>query len=479
MNVKDKEQNYILTTEYANDKILSDRDVNEWIPRWDPLTIATVEGHAGIVGTLLRRGFGENWRAKIVGDDDDESVEKIGTSTPLHRAAFNGRFHTLCELMRHFFPESAATEARLLKLKDADGNTLLHAAAAGTPRSKRADVVGPWIKIMEILIHAGCDPTQRNRHGNRPRALCANESGQSLLRRCEDQLRQSSNRRRMCAGLLSVSKNSDDGSALTSMCADMEDVSTTDTNQLQSLESLLNAARRSFVPPAILSRAEAIVRVLRCKLDLERSMAQLNAARPCDTNAPALELSEAVRLAASGGVDQASILRANDLIQATLAEVKLQQGLNVCAEIALADASHAVVRDALERNIASCASVGGDEELLMRASLVLSKLSAEIALQTVPPEPSATETAGLVDTQLAVLRLTRQVQHLTDALTTASKEGVGADPDLVSRSRSKLKKLRSKLEDANRAEEVRQEEAEKARLKAMKKKKKKGGKKKK
>ena len=141
------------------------------------------------------------------------------------------------------------------------------------------------VKIMEILLANEADIDVKNIHGNVPLALCTNKSGRQVI------LQRMLNDRYEDVGvetLLSVKKLRSDEQALIDTCNKVE--SEFATHLLDDLMGSLEAGKRSFVQPHVISRAETLLKTLDAKRELEKSMDELDKIRPCKKSKDAEDL---------------------------------------------------------------------------------------------------------------------------------------------------------------------------------------------
>lgn len=160
----------------ANDNLVATRELDaKGRLKWCPLTWAVNKGHQKLATLLLEHGFAEPFqtavseRTKFL-EDERDSQNILGVSTPLHWAALKGHLIILIELIEIYqFSVSG---------RDERGNTPLHLAAAGAPRGDQS--APQFLKVIEILLSEGADVHAKNYYGNTALDL-ASHNGVRLL----------------------------------------------------------------------------------------------------------------------------------------------------------------------------------------------------------------------------------------------------------------------------------------------------------
>eukprot|EP00941_MAST-03F_sp_MAST-3F-sp1_P002272 g2272.t1 len=421
-----------------------------WPRRWGPLQWAVVNNHDKIVKQLIDGGFGDVYK-----------TPEPNQTNPVHWAAFKGHLHILCDLL-HFYKYDP-------NIVDDCGNTPLHLAAAGAPKTGAKPT---FVKCMEILLSSGTNPRLQNKHGNTALQVCTNDQCKQLLR-----LHLINEKTGVGTDtLLSTSKISSDERALKDICEKVKE--NMDTSLLDNLMEALEVAGKSFVHPDSIKVGQKLLNVLDAKRELEKAIEEHKGKGTCTQMSDGDVLRSRLRDAVDAGVEEKILTVAQNMVKGLLAEVKVGSVLAQCQKVECADSSHSLLLRKLGNTLNLATKLNANKELLEACKLRQTKMKAEMTIKAcldTPWNPSDAEKDGKHATQVAVMTIEKRLTKLKEAFESGSADGVNADVNLIRQAKGQLGKLEEELSVAQREDSARlQAEAEAAEAaKASKKKKKK------
>ncbi len=435
--------------------------------KWGPLIWSICKGNYDITSLLLEYAFGERFHKKKE-SEEGSNLGQAGAqarSTPLHWASFKGQLKTLCDLIQfHQFDPSEREE---------NGNTALHLAATGMPSSGDGKI---FLKVMEVLISEGVDLSATNSYGNTAYDLCTNEAAKALLRKVMTAENKNDDTGKVTYGLdiLSIDKIRKNSQLLKQLVEKVErDMLTED---LEGLSKVIDSTRKSCAFGKSIEHAEAVLKKLTSKQQVEEHMQLLEYKRPLTRNSTAQPLQDAIANAKHLGVKESQLDSALQLIDAVKAEIKLNNILRSCEAIRCASQSEKGQRNALESALLSVKKYEGQAEFVSKAQKVLRRMDAEIELcacKTMKFQLAEEECEGKHELTIQILTLEPQVERLQNALKEATSNDIGVNKELIEELTKKMNAMNEEFEELKQKDKERIIAEEEAALKKAKKKSKK------